>query len=76
MQILADGADLREVSDLFGHSSKSLTLSTRAHTMEGSGRSSVNSLARPLLEPQAGTGTVREQIVSKSVLRGSPARLD
>lgn len=53
--MLADGADLREVSDLLGHSSKSLTLSTYAHTMEGMGRSAVNSLARSLLETPAGT---------------------
>lgn len=35
---LADGVSIREVSDLLGHSSKALTLSTYAHSMPGVGR--------------------------------------
>jgi integrase len=46
---LADGASVREVSDLLGHSSKALTLSTYAHAMPGGGQAAVNNLARSLL---------------------------
>jgi integrase len=60
--MLADGTNLREVSELLGHSSSKLTLATYAHTMEGMGRSAVNSLARSLLSPSAGA----EALVSKS----------
>lgn len=46
---LADGVSIGEVSDLLGHSSKSLTLSTYAHAMPGGGQAAVTNLARSLL---------------------------
>lgn len=46
---LADGVSIREVSDLLGHSSKALTLSTYAHAMPGVGRAAVSNLAKNLL---------------------------
>lgn len=49
---LADGVSIREVSDLLGHSSKALTLSTYAHAIPGVGRKAVNDLARSLLGPK------------------------
>jgi integrase len=52
---LADGASIREVSDLLGHSSKSLTLSTYAHAMPGGGQAAVSNLARALLAAKVAT---------------------
>jgi integrase len=49
---LADGVSIREVSDMLGHSSKALTLSTYAHAMPGGGQAAVSNLARNLLGPK------------------------
>jgi len=51
---LKNGASVKEVSTLLGHSSPTLTLSTYAHVMEGMGREAVNGLARSLLVPRQG----------------------
>jgi integrase len=47
--MLADSVSIREVSDMLGHSSKALTLSTYAHAMPGGGQAAVSNLARTLL---------------------------
>jgi len=52
---LKNGASVKEVSTLLGHSSPFLTLSTYAHIMEGMGREAVNGLARSLLAPREGS---------------------
>ncbi len=52
---LADGVSIREVSDLLGHSSQTLTLSTYAHAMPGVGLEAVSGLARTLLSGQVAT---------------------
>ncbi len=49
---LANGVSIREVSDLLGHSSKALTLSTYAHALPGVGRAAVSDLARSLLSAE------------------------
>ncbi|MGA2760396.1 MAG: site-specific integrase [Candidatus Cybelea sp.] len=46
---LADGVSVRQVSDLLGHSSASLTLSTYASVIPGGGQAAVSNLARSLL---------------------------
>jgi integrase len=46
---LKNGASLKEVQILMGHSSPMLTLSTYAHTMEGLGRQAVERLAESLV---------------------------
>jgi integrase len=52
---LADGVSIREVSDLLGHSSKALTLSTYAHAVPGGSRAAVSNLARNLLGAEVAT---------------------
>ncbi|MGC2632650.1 MAG: tyrosine-type recombinase/integrase [Candidatus Cybelea sp.] len=50
---LMQGTSVKEVSELLGHSSPLVTLSTYAHVMEGQGREAVNRLADSLLSTQA-----------------------
>jgi integrase len=52
--MLADSVSIREVSDMLGHSSKSLTLSTYAHAMPGGSQAAVSNLARNLLGAKVG----------------------
>lgn len=49
---LADGVSIREVSDLLGHSSKALTLSTYAHAIPGASRAAMGNLAKRLLQAE------------------------
>jgi integrase len=46
---LSSGTSIKDVQNLLGHSSASLTLSTYAHVLEGAGRAAVNSLGSSLL---------------------------
>ena len=46
---LADGAPIKEVQTLLGHSSPMVTLSVYARSMEGLGRQAVNDLSKSLL---------------------------
>jgi integrase len=46
---LSSGTSIKDVQALLGHSSASLTLSTYAHVLEGTGRAAVNSLGSSLL---------------------------
>lgn len=48
---LKNGTSVKEVSELLGHSSPTITLSTYAHTMEGVARTAVNQLASCLFRP-------------------------
>jgi len=48
---LADGASIKEVQMLMGHSSPTVTLPVYARSIEGLGRQAVNELARSLLVP-------------------------
>lgn len=51
---LRQGTSVKEVSELLGHSSPLVTLSTYAHAMEGAARDAVNRLADSLLSKRAG----------------------
>jgi integrase len=53
---LKQGTSVKEVSELLGHSSPMVTLSTYAHAMEGVAREAVNRLADSLLPTEAATG--------------------
>jgi integrase len=57
---LKDGAPLKEVSEMLGHSSPVVTLSIYAHTMEGAGKDAVNRLARTLQIDARTTHLVRK----------------
>ncbi|MGC2362803.1 MAG: tyrosine-type recombinase/integrase [Candidatus Cybelea sp.] len=46
---LSSGTSIKDVQNLLGHSSASLTLSTYAHVLEGAGRAAVNRLGSSLL---------------------------
>lgn len=47
--MIADGASVRDVSSLLGHSSPAFTLSTYAHAMDATSRAATSNLARTLL---------------------------
>lgn len=53
---LKQGTSVKEVSELLGHSSPLVTLSTYAHAMEGVAREAVNRLADSLLSDRARDG--------------------
>jgi integrase len=57
---LKQGTSVKEVSELLGHSSPLITLSTYAHTMEGVARNAVNRLADSLVEVSRGEQSVRK----------------
>ncbi|MBV9333199.1 MAG: site-specific integrase [Candidatus Eremiobacteraeota bacterium] len=57
---LKQGTSVKEVSELLGHSSPLITLSTYAHTMEGVARNAVNRLADSLVEASRGEQSVRK----------------
>lgn len=57
---LKQGTSVKEVSELLGHSSPLITLSTCAHTMEGVARDAVNRLADSLADVSRGEQSVRK----------------
>jgi integrase len=54
---LQNGTSVREVSELLGHSSPVITLSTYAHAIEGVAREAVNVLANKLMARARGTAS-------------------
>jgi site-specific recombinase XerD len=52
---LNNGAPVKEVSALLGHSGETVTLSTYAHLVEGVARDPVNGLADQLMPSKKGT---------------------
>ena len=52
---MKNGTPVKEVSELLGHSSPAITLSTYAHVVEGVAREAVNRLADTLIDPATGT---------------------
>ncbi len=52
---LKNGTSVNEVSQLLGHSSPVITLSTYAHVIEGVAREAVNVLANNLIRRPTGT---------------------
>ncbi len=52
---LKNGTSVNEVSELLGHSSPVITLSTYAHVIEGVARDSVNALANSLVATSPGS---------------------
>jgi integrase len=58
---LKQGTSVKEVSELLGHSSPLITLSTYAHTMEGVARDAVNRLADCLVDASRGEASVRKR---------------
>lgn len=57
---LKQGTSVKEVSELLGHSSPLITLSTYAHTMEGVARDAVNRLADSLVDVSRREASVRK----------------
>lgn len=57
---LKQGTSVKEVSELLGHSSPLITLSTYAHTMEGVARDAVNRLADSLVGVSRREASVRK----------------
>jgi integrase len=57
---LKQGTSVKEVSELLGHSSPLITLSTYAHTMEGVARDAVNRLADSLVDVSRQEPSVRK----------------
>ncbi len=49
---LRDGTSIKEVSELLGHSTPAITLSTYAHTMQGQAREAVNRVADRFLKTE------------------------
>jgi integrase len=56
---LKQGTSVKEVSELLGHSSPLITLSTYAHTTEGVARDAVNRLANSLVDASRGEQPVK-----------------
>ena len=48
--VLKNGTSVKEVAELLGHASPTVTLSAYAHQMEGAGRAAVDALAASILE--------------------------
>lgn len=62
--LVAEGASIRDVSSLLGHSSPAFTLSTYTHAVDETARAAMSNLARVLLRRTKGA---RYQTVTKSL---------
>ena len=67
---IKQGTSIKEVSELLGHSTPTITMSTYAHAMEGMAREAVNRLAESLLTVARRPATPRENVRNRSLWLG------